>query len=83
HGEDRPFRIHLTGDPALQVALEGSDQTTVDVGANEMRLQRIYISAPSGSAPAENERTDVRIWIEDMVSGERAFNNTVFNGVAE
>lgn len=80
HGDDRPFRIHVTGDPAVRIQLEGTVYETVDVPANETMLQRIYLIAPAGSPPATSERTDVRLWVEDLISGERVHNDTVFNG---
>lgn len=82
HGEDRQFKIELTGDAAYQVALEGSEDEFVTVTADEMKLQKVYIIVPRGEAPAEAERTDVRIWIEDTASGDRAFKDTIFNGRA-
>lgn len=82
HGEDRPFLIGLSGDLAYRIELEGTIYDTVTVEADEMKLQRVYIVAPKGSAPAEAERTDVRIWIEDVANGDRAFKDTIFNGRA-
>ena len=82
HGQDRPFRIQVTGDLVLRVELEGSiyDQTTVP--ADETALQRVYVIAPAGSDPAGAERTDIRFWVEDLLSGERAHKDSVFNGRA-
>jgi len=80
HGEARPFRLTVKGDPALHLTLEGTIHEVVDVPADSMRLQRVYISAPVGSDPAETADTDIRIWVEDTASGERAHRDTVFNG---
>ena len=80
HGEDRPFRITLRGDPALRVQLEGTPYETVTVPANETFLQRVYVIAPPESGPAEAERTEFRFWVEDLSTGDRAFNDTIFNG---
>ncbi|MFP4274247.1 MAG: cytochrome c oxidase accessory protein CcoG [Paracoccaceae bacterium] len=82
HGEDRPFRITLTGNEALEVELEGRPEQTVTAPANETLLQRVYVIAPPGSAPARSDRTEFRFWAEDMDSGERAHNDTIFNGRA-
>ena len=83
NGNDRPFRIHVTGDPAIRVSLEGTVYETVTVPANETLLQRIYLIAPRGSVPATSEATDVRLWVDDLVSGERVHNDTVFNGAVQ
>jgi len=80
HGEDRPFRVAITGDPAMEVLLEGEADQMVTVPADSTFNQRVYIQAPPGSAPAEAESTDVRIWIEDLRSDERAYKDTIFNG---
>ncbi|SEQ02854.1 cytochrome c oxidase accessory protein CcoG [Thalassovita taeanensis] len=80
HGEDRPFLISLKGDPALRVELEGTIYSSVTVPADSTHLQRVYVIAPKGSAPAEHRRTEFRIWVEDTASGERAYKDTVFNG---
>ena len=62
------------------MSLEGTVYETVTVPANETLLQRIYLIAPRGSVPATSEATDVRLWVDDLVSGERVHNDTVFNG---
>ncbi len=80
HGDTRPFRISVTGDPTLRVSLEGTVYETVDVNANEQLLQRVYVVAPPGSGPSGSERTEIRFWVEDLVSGERVHNDSVFNG---
>ncbi|WP_425041142.1 cytochrome c oxidase accessory protein CcoG [Primorskyibacter sp. S187A] len=80
HGDDRPFRISVKGDGALRVDLEGTVYDSVDVPANDQILQRVYVIAPGGSAPAQDERSEFRFWIEDISNGERAHNDTVFFG---
>lgn len=82
HGEDRPFRITLRGDPALRVQIEGSPYETVTVPADSTHLARVYVIAPPNSDPAEQERTEFRFWVEDTSNGDRAHADTVFNGRA-
>ena len=79
-GEERPFRLTSTGDDALLLELEGLDDNVVYVPANETLLQRAYVVAPAGSVAASTGRTEIRLWIEDVVSGERVSKDTVFNG---
>jgi len=83
HGEDRPFRITITSDAALAAAVEGVDGNTVTVPADSTKLQRVYVMAPPDSAAADSAVTDLRIWVEDLVSDERASKDTIFNGRAE
>jgi cytochrome c oxidase accessory protein FixG len=80
HGDDRPFRITLSGDPTLRVRLEGTPYGTVDVPANETKLQRVYVIAPDGAPPSQAHRTEFRFWVEDIANGERAHKDTTFNG---
>jgi len=79
---DSVFNITVRGDVSYYVELEGSAYQSIDVPADSTYLQRVYVLAPKGSAPATNEVTDLRIWVEDLSSGERAYKDTVFNGKA-
>jgi len=36
--------------------------------------------APVGTGADQLDRTSFRLWVEDTVSGERTYNDTVFNG---
>ncbi|MEP4199122.1 MAG: cytochrome c oxidase accessory protein CcoG [Aliishimia sp.] len=80
HGEDRPFRITIKGHPTLRVRLEGSSYETVDVPANEIKLQRVYVVAPKGSEPAQMHSSGFRFWVTDISNGDRAHKDSVFNG---
>ena len=80
HGEDRPFRMTVSGDPAIRIQLEGTPYGAVTVPADSTMLQRVYLMAPPSSEPAHSERTEVRLWVEDTSNGERAYQDTVFNG---
>ena len=80
HGDDRPFRISMSGDLAIRVELEGTPYGAVKVPADSTWLQRVYLIAAPGSDAALAERTDVRLWIEDTSNGERAYKDTIFNG---
>jgi len=80
NGDDRPFKISIKGHPTLRLQLEGTPYDTVDVPADTMSLQRVYVVAPKGSEPALSERMDLRIWVEDISNGDRAYKDTLFNG---
>lgn len=81
--DDRTFRLSLTSDALLRIELEGSDDLTVEVPANQMVLQRVYVVAPAGTPAAEAHRTDLRLWVEDLESTDRAYRDTTFNGRGE
>ncbi|MEM9970974.1 MAG: cytochrome c oxidase accessory protein CcoG [Pseudomonadota bacterium] len=83
HGEARPFRVQVTGDLAIRLEVEGTAYEQVSVAADQTALQRVYVIAPRASAPAQAERTNIRFWIEDLVSGERVHADSIFNGRAE
>ncbi|MBT9386378.1 cytochrome c oxidase accessory protein CcoG [Pseudooceanicola sp. CBS1P-1] len=80
HGEERPFRLSVEGDPAFTVRVEGSPDDTVLVAPDSAHLARVYIEAPKGTAPASAERTEVELVVEDTLNGDTAQRDTVFNG---
>jgi cytochrome c oxidase accessory protein FixG len=80
-GDDRPFRITVTGAPMLYLQIEGTPYETVQVEADEMLIQRVYVTAPAGSEAAQDTRTDFRIWVQDLESNERTHEDTHFNGL--
>ena len=79
-GEAQLFRLSVVGPPAIRLQVEGTPNATVKVPADETRLQRVYLIAPPETEPARSERTDVRLWVEDVSNGERANEDTYFNG---
>jgi cytochrome c oxidase accessory protein FixG len=81
--DDRRFHLSLTSDALLRIQLEGTDELVVDVPANEMVLQRVYVVAPPGAPAAEAHRTELRLWVEDLQSTDRAYRDTTFNGKGE
>ncbi len=83
HGDARLFRLSVAGDPTIRLELEGTPYASVDVAADSMKLQRLYLIAPPSSEPASSERTDVRLWVEDLSTGDRAHKDTFFNGRVE
>jgi hypothetical protein len=80
HGEDRPFRLSLVSEDILRIELEGTLEHIVTVPANQTKLQRVYVIAKPESEAAHRDRTNFRFWVEDTVSGDRAYTDTVFNG---
>jgi cytochrome c oxidase accessory protein FixG len=83
HLDERTFHLSLTSEADLRISLEGTETLTVDLPANEMVLQRVYVTAPAGSEAARTDRTPVRIWVEDLSNNDRAYEDTVFNGKGE
>ena len=80
-GVDRLLHLSVTSDQTLQIELQGQDGAdNVLVPADTTVLQRVYVSARPGDAAASLHTTDLRIWVEDIESGERASRATTFNG---
>ena len=67
-------------DGDLRLMLEGGPGRSVEVPADATRLQRVYVIAPPQDPAAIGQRSDLRFWVEDTVSGERAYGDTIFNG---
>ncbi|MFV0490843.1 MAG: cytochrome c oxidase accessory protein CcoG [Pseudorhodobacter sp.] len=79
-GQDADFQISLISEAPLQISLEGTGGLTVTVPANEQKMQRVYVTAAPGSAAAVADRTDLRLWIEEVGTSNRVGHDTVFNG---
>lgn len=80
HGEAREFAISATAEAPLSVEVEGSVDGKVEVSADTQAMQRVYVSAPPESTAASAERTDLRLWVQELQSGARASVSTTFNG---
>ncbi len=80
HGEDRLFKLSVIGDPTMRLQIEGTALDTVNVTADTAQLTRVYVVAPKDSSPATADLTPIRLWVEDLVSGERTYKDTTFYG---
>ena len=83
HGEDRRFRVSVAGIPDLSLELQGEPGDVATVPADDIRLLHVRVLAPDGSEPARSERTELRFWIEDLANGDKAHEDSVFNGDAK
>ena len=80
-GEPRQFHLSLTTADILRIELEGNNrQLTVTVPADTTVLQRVYVTARPQDPAASVHITDLRFWVEDLGSGDRASKATTFNG---
>ena len=81
NGEDRQFQLSLTTDGILRIELEGNNRKlAVTVPANQTVLQRVYVTARNQDPAATAHISDLRLWVEDLQSGDRASRATTFNG---
>ena len=80
--EDRDFRVMLTSDEILRIDVEttGAVPNHVTVPANETLQARVYVIARPQDAAADAEITDLRLWVEDIETDDRAGVATIFNG---
>ncbi|MDO9525633.1 MAG: FixG Ig-like domain-containing protein, partial [Gemmobacter sp.] len=78
--EARDFHFSLTSDALLRIQIEGSDDLRVNVPADSTHLQRVYVVAPANSAAATADRSELRLWVEDLGSSSRVSAETIFNG---
>ena len=79
-GEDAQFALSVTSDRQVTMSLEGAEGLTITVPANETMQQRVYLTAAPGSEAAAEERSYVRIWVEQPGTTSRIHHDTVFNG---
>ncbi|WP_299844036.1 4Fe-4S dicluster domain-containing protein [uncultured Jannaschia sp.] len=80
HGEARDFDLSLTAPDALALSIEGTEGRTVTVPPDATALRRVYVAASPETQAAATSRTDLRFWVEDGISGERAHQDSIFNG---
>ena len=80
HGDPRPFRLSLTSEAPLRIQLEGNDELIVMVGPQATLSQRVYVTSTPDADAASADRTEMRFWVEDLDSTDRAFSDTIFNG---
>ena len=83
HGEDRVYRLSLSGPNHLRVGVEGNPYQTIEVPADSTAIQRIFVMAPPDSASAESHRIDIGIWVLDNSNDERVRLDTIFNGIGQ
>ncbi len=79
-GADAQFTLAVTSEVLVGMSLEGSETLTVTVPANETMQQRVYLTAAPGSEAATEDRSEVRIWVEENGTTNRVHQDTVFNG---
>ncbi len=81
-GEERDFRLSLSSDEILRLEIEGSDGLQhVSVPADSTVLQRVYVTARPNDPAADQARTDLRFWVEDVATLDRASSReTTFHG---
>lgn len=83
-GEERQFHLSLTSEETLRIELEGQQgQLVMDIPADRTVLQRVYVTARPQDPAATMDITDLRLWVEDIATGERASRSTSFNGKSE
>lgn len=82
-GSDARFSIAVTSDAFVTLTLEGNEGLTVMVPANETQTQRVYLTAPAGSRAAVEDRSNVRLWVEEQGTTNRVHHDTIFNGKDE
>ncbi len=80
HGEPREFRLSLSADEILRIDVEGTQTHIVTVAPDSSTQQRVYVTARPQDPAAQQHQTDLRFWVEDVISGERAFRDSSFNG---
>ena len=80
-GDERQFHLSLTSDEILRIELEGKEASlSLNLPADTTVLQRVYITARPQDNAAVQDSTALRLWVEDVDSGNRANQSTIFNG---
>ena len=83
HGTEENFHLSaksLDDDSEFDLEIQGIDGHIVTAPADSTHSVRVYLNAKPDSPAATRNRTNVRLWIEDMKTGERTSVDTIFNG---
>jgi cytochrome c oxidase accessory protein FixG len=80
HGEPRLFHVWLADDSPLAIDLEGEDDLSIIVPADSTHRVRAYVSAAPDEPAASADRTEIRFWVADLLSQERAHADNLFFG---
>ena len=78
--EPRDFALGVTPEIGAALEIEGAEGRVVSVPADTQALHRVYLTVPSDRAAACADVSDIRLWVEDQDSGDRASQPTTFNG---
>ena len=82
-GFDRAFRLSVESPDPVALTLEGVDGLDVSVPADATYRQRVYLTAPPGSAAGAGALTDLDLVLEDTNTGQVVREGTVFHGTGE
>ncbi len=82
-GEDRVFHISIKTSDPLRLDLEGTDELSVLVAADDRLHQRVYIFAKPEYSASTSDKSPVRFWVEDRNADARLSVDSVFAGDAE
>jgi cytochrome c oxidase accessory protein FixG len=76
--EETTFRLHADG--TLALSLEGQEGLVVVVPPSATASLRLYATAAPTSPEATGHRTDLRLWVEDVLGDTRTSTDTAFVG---
>jgi cytochrome c oxidase accessory protein FixG len=79
-GHDREMRLSAAADAPLVLDLQAIDGLVVTVPADQTMRQRLYLTADPASPAATTERLPVELAAEDVATGARTTETTVFHG---
>ncbi len=82
-GQERVFHISIKTEDPLRLDLQGTDELNVVVPADEILHQRVYIVAKPEHNSSQIDSSDVRFWVEDRSTGDRAHTDSFFAGDAK
>jgi FixG-like putative oxidoreductase len=83
HGENRNFLLSVTSDDPLRIDLEGTSQLIVTAPADSTYSQRLYLTSAPDSPLSKSKTTGVRLWVEDLTNGDRAYVDTIYHGAGQ
>lgn len=83
--EERTFQIAVTDaqgnvPEGMVLTIEGKPADRVQVPADKLGLESIFLTAPRDSKLAQTESSELTFWVTDVTAGEKGTVQSVFHG---
>ena len=82
NGQPHPFRLSVVPQEDyagyLRLTVQGADASSLLIPADSQEKLRVFLTAPA--ANEVTGRIPVRLWIDDLVTRERSYYDTIFQG---
>ncbi|MEL6996654.1 MAG: cytochrome c oxidase accessory protein CcoG [Pseudomonadota bacterium] len=72
------FRLSALSDPYLRLSVQGEEAAAIQIPADETMKLRVFLTSPAGAEIFG--RVPARLWVENLMTRERSYYDTHFQG---